>query len=125
MTSSEESERVWYHANCHCANIRYKVQLPPLETLEIMNCNCSICSKNGYMNVYPNRRDIVFVSGEDTMKGYQFGNEKSTHQFCPMCGSSLFIDPYIPDNDKVVVNVSLSYSFSIDGSTGLMLVRYA
>lgn len=107
MTTTEHSDEVWYEGNCHCAAIRFRAKLPPLETLQIMNCNCSICIKNGYLNVYPKRKDVEIQSGEDILKSYYFGNKKFAHKFCPNCGSSLFVDPDMESNDKMVVNVSL------------------
>ena len=104
MTDSTPPE-VWYEANCHCAAIKYKVKLPPLESIEIMSCNCSICTKNGYFNVYPKKKDVVFHSGEDLLKGYNFGEKKCTHMFCPTCGSSILVEPHMDDPDDIALNV--------------------
>lgn len=107
MADTESPKEVWYDANCHCSAIKYRIKLPRLETLEVMNCNCSICCKNGYLNVYPNRKNVIFDSGEDSMKGYLFGDRKCTHKFCGTCGSSLFVDPHMDDPELIVVNVSV------------------
>ena len=79
--------------------------MAPLETQQVMNCNCSICCKNGYLNVYPQRADVVFRRGEELMRGYAFGEKRCVHKFCPTCGSSLFVDPHMDDREAVVVNV--------------------
>ncbi len=67
-SSAQPEHEIWYEANCHCGTIKYAIKLPPLESMEIMSCNCSICTKNGYLNVYPKRKDIVFEEGEGGMK---------------------------------------------------------
>jgi hypothetical protein len=41
-----------YNGNCHCGAVRYTLEVPrPLESLpsQVVRCNCSICSKNGYL----------------------------------------------------------------------------
>jgi len=115
MTTTEQPEEVWYDGNCHCAAIKFRIKTPPLESLQIMNCNCSICTKNGYFNIYPKLKNIEFLKGEDTMKVYEFGNKVMAHKFCPNCGSTLFVLPYREDNDMMVVNVMFSVLFLIFG----------
>ena len=110
MSSSEAPVNVRYEANCHCGAVRYAVHMPPLETLKVTNCNCSVCCKNGYLNVYPKRADVVFRSGEDHMQQYLFGEKKCAHKFCPTCGSSLFVDPHADDAELIVVNVCRSFA---------------
>ena len=111
MSSPETPSKVWYEANCHCGAIKYKVFAPPLETLTVTNCNCSICCKNGYLNIYPKRTDVLFERGEDRIKGYFFGEKKCMHKFCPTCGSSLFVDPHMDDAELMVVNVCVFSPF--------------
>ncbi|MCJ1411816.1 hypothetical protein MMC19_005908 [Ptychographa xylographoides] len=85
-------EKVWYEANCHCGNVKYKFLAPKLEDAKLMSCNCSICEKNGYVNVYPKRDEFVFHTGFDTLKKYRFGAGDKDHMFCPNCGSSIMVD---------------------------------
>nr|POF05474.1 hypothetical protein CFP56_69500 [Quercus suber] len=86
-----------YDANCHCGIIRYTVTLPEALSPEgpgkINQCNCSICSKNGYLLVYPKREDVVFLDGSEArLKSYSFGQKRTPNRFCPECGSSVLID---------------------------------
>ncbi|MCJ1434968.1 hypothetical protein MMC27_004338 [Xylographa pallens] len=85
-------KKIWYEANCHCGAVRYKVLVPRLEDFPLTECNCSICTKNGYINLYPKHDEVVFHQGFDTLKGYHFGSKQKTHKFCPECGSSILID---------------------------------
>lgn len=91
------SQRRTYHGNWHCARIRYTVTLDyalaPEGPAKIDRCNCSICTKNGYLLVYPKREDVIFESGCDKdLKSYFFGKKEKPHRYCGECGSSVLID---------------------------------
>lgn len=58
-------ERTTHEAQCHCGAIAYSVTLKwPFPKNPINNCNCSICQHNGYLLVYPTRKDVVFHTGK-------------------------------------------------------------
>ncbi|KAG9029672.1 hypothetical protein FRB95_005013 [Tulasnella sp. JGI-2019a] len=97
-----------YKGNCHCGALQYTVVLP--RSLEakpawVVSCNCSICTRNGYLLVYPLVKDVTFTKGslEDT-KGYEFGNKRASHRFCPNCGSSVFVDD-VKNSGILAVNI--------------------
>ncbi|KAK5663834.1 hypothetical protein OQA88_37 [Cercophora sp. LCS_1] len=56
-------------------------------------CDCSICARNGYLLIYPERSEIEWLSGEDEMQEYRFAMMKKAHKFCGRCGSSICLDP--------------------------------
>ncbi|ORY18805.1 Mss4-like protein [Clohesyomyces aquaticus] len=87
--SSPEFET--YHGTCHCGAVQYSATLnPPLPKQKvIVQCNCSICSRNGYLLVYPLRKQLHMKSGEDALKTYTYG--RAEHKFCGTCGSSMFV----------------------------------
>lgn len=62
---------------------------PPLDSGPVTICNCSICSINGYMMVYPLESQITWNSGLDDLSGYTFGPARITHTFCSICGTSI------------------------------------
>ena len=109
--SSSSPVKVWYDANCHCRLVRLRLRIPPLfstpsspsveEPLKVINCNCSICTKNGYLNIYPEDPDtnIEWLSGKDELKRYEFGIQNCGHMFCPNCGSSVAL--FIKDVEKI------------------------
>jgi hypothetical protein len=72
-------------AGCHCGRIRFEVDAP-LERVTV--CNCSICTRTGYLhwNVEPGR--VRFLSGEGEWTSYRFGTRVADHRFCPTCGIS-------------------------------------
>jgi hypothetical protein len=52
-----------YQASCHCQLVRYNVTLsPPLDDIGswVVECNCSICARNGYLNVYVQNECVEF-----------------------------------------------------------------
>jgi hypothetical protein len=102
-----------YEAGCHCGTVKYSVTLsPPLTEQKVVSCNCSICSRNGYLFVYPLREHFRLKSGEDALKSYSFGPKRVLHKFCTKCGSSVFLDPRMTEfgqqPDLLGVNVSLA-----------------
>jgi hypothetical protein len=105
-----ELELVPYPANCHCGAVRYTVLIPSLEEHLVNICNCSICTHNGYLLVYPQRREVIFHSGYDHLRSYFFGTKTRTHKFCPTCGSSILIDfnRIHERRDELGINVSVN-----------------
>jgi hypothetical protein len=57
------------------------------EITGLMNCNCSICTKKGYIWAFPHADNLKIVKGEaETLKDYAFAGKKLIHMFCPTCG---------------------------------------
>ncbi|CAI7631603.1 unnamed protein product [Penicillium crustosum] len=98
-----------HSGNCHCGAVRFTFTIsPPLHEYPTNSCNCSICTKNGYLLVYPFTKDFTIERGEDVLKDYRFVEGKVKHQFCRECGSSCFIRP--PEHGPpqiIAVNVRL------------------
>ncbi|KAJ5465891.1 hypothetical protein N7530_009678 [Penicillium desertorum] len=62
-----------HSGNCHCGAVRFSFTLsPPLHEYPTNTCNCSICTKNGYLLVYPLTKDFTIEKGEDVLKDYRF-----------------------------------------------------
>ncbi|KAI0530370.1 glutathione-dependent formaldehyde-activating, GFA [Xylaria digitata] len=89
---SDSSDSTKYHANCHCGQIKFSVVIQNLKASKVASCNCSICTKNRYLLVYPKCEDVVFLTGELQMASYRFGNANKAHKFCPARGTSILID---------------------------------
>jgi hypothetical protein len=106
--STTASELTPYPANCHCGAVKFTVRVPSLINHEVNNCNCSICDRNGYLLLYPEREEVTFHSGFDTLSSYLFATKQKPHKFCPICGSSVFIDfqGSFKGHDWLGINVS-------------------
>ncbi|KAE9983520.1 hypothetical protein EG328_009860 [Venturia inaequalis] len=85
-----------YKGRCQCGLITFKASLPTPLTIppsRITNCSCSICTRNGILNVYVPRSDVTWLSGWENLKNFRFNTKSVDHKFCPECGSSVVIDP--------------------------------
>ncbi|MBE9116959.1 GFA family protein [Lusitaniella coriacea LEGE 07157] len=91
-----------YQGSCHCGAITFEVEAP--EHLEVDECNCSICSKSGYLHLIVPKNKFKLLSGEDNLATYTFQTGVAKHKFCKTCGIKSF---YIPRSnpDGVDVNV--------------------
>ncbi|KAJ6577642.1 Mss4-like protein [Mycena capillaripes] len=87
---SSTAETTEYRGNCHCGAFKFTFKTQPLK--QAFTCNCSICSKNGYMWAFPaSAEDFTIVKGDEnsTLKSYHFGKGTLAHKFCPTCGTSV------------------------------------
>jgi len=109
MAVNTDPELTSYPANCHCGAVRYTVKIRALADHDIVNCNCSICTRNGYLLVYPKRENVIFHTGFEQLHSYNFGSKKRPHKFCPTCGSSILIDFKRVEgwSDKLAINVRM------------------
>ncbi|GLA18126.1 hypothetical protein AnigIFM62618_005281 [Aspergillus niger] len=110
------SEQSMHQGSCHCGAVRFRISLsPPLSEYPVVNCNCSICSKNGYLLVYPSLKDFTLESGDETTRTHQFGRRQAKHEFCGTCGSSCFIRLVAEDAPPIIaVNVRLLENCDLD-----------
>lgn len=92
-----------YEGSCHCQAVTFQVEAP--EALEVEYCNCSICSKAGYLHLIVPRSKFELLTGQDALTDYRFNSRMAQHTFCKICGIKPF---YIPRSnpDGVDVNVN-------------------
>ncbi|KAI1184900.1 glutathione-dependent formaldehyde-activating enzyme [Nemania serpens] len=83
-----------YEAGCHCGYIKFAFTLSPgLDEYKVMQCNCSACTRFGYLLVYPEAKDVTWHNdGRARCAVYRFNTKRKDHLFCPKCGASLGID---------------------------------
>ncbi|KAL9136727.1 MAG: hypothetical protein Q9175_002063 [Cornicularia normoerica] len=74
-----------YQGSCHCGNVSYDLQSKALEDIEVWSCNCSICSRNADLWVYPFNKDVE-LRGGNHLTIYRFGRKAAGHAFCSTCG---------------------------------------
>jgi hypothetical protein len=86
---------------CHCGRVRYEVTAPA--QMEVVDCNCSICSKTGYLHLIVPRERFKLLTGEDALTTYTFNTGIAKHFFCTTCGVKSF---YVPRShpDGISVN---------------------
>jgi hypothetical protein len=91
-----------YRGSCHCGAVRFEVEAP--ERLDVEDCNCSICSKAGYLHLIRPASAFTLLSGADMLTTYTFNTGVAKHSFCRRCGIKPF---YVPRSnpDGIDVNV--------------------
>jgi hypothetical protein len=76
--SDAQAPNKTYKASCHCGAFAYEVTTADLydEKTEVARCNCSICARNGYLNIYVPNDLVTFTSGrlEDAKVSYLFSS---------------------------------------------------
>jgi len=91
-----------HKGGCHCGAVSYEVEAP--EDLEVSECNCSICSKSGYLHLIVTAPRFKLLSGEDKLLSYTFDTHEAKHLFCRICGIKSF---YIPRSHPDGVSVNM------------------
>ena len=76
---------------CHCRAVRFEAEVP--EVVEILDCNCSICSMTGFRHLIVPHEDFTLLSGEGALTSYRFGTGAAEHLFCRTCGVKSFYQP--------------------------------
>lgn len=90
-----------YKGSCHCGAVTFEIEAP--EHLVVDECNCSICSKSGYLHlILPNSKFRLF-SGEDCLTTYTFNTGVAKHTFCKVCGIKPF---YVPRSNPDGISVN-------------------
>lgn len=109
--AEEGAKREWKQFNCHCGNFMYEALLIPFSGVpkpqKVMSCNCSTCSRYGYLNIYPDRHDVRVKLGDGSGRTVKPGSadfreyfkgqlgyyvDRGEHAFCNKCGCSLWVD---------------------------------
>ena len=92
---------VTHHGGCHCGSVRYEFEAEA--DLVVSECNCSVCSKSGYLGVIVPRERFRLLCGKEHLSEYTFNTGTARHRFCRHCGVKSF---YIPRShpDGVSVN---------------------
>ena len=91
-----------YLGSCHCGAIRFEVEAP--EHIEADHCNCSICTKSGFLHMIVPLSRFKLLSGEDSITTYQFNTGIAKHTFCKQCGVKPFYTPR-SNPDGIDINV--------------------
>ncbi len=82
---------IHHTGGCHCGRVRFEVIAPA--KLAVGECNCSICSKSGYLHLLVPADRFRLLSGGDVLTNYSFNTGTAKHLFCSVCGVKSF---YVP-----------------------------
>ena len=76
---------------CHCGAVRFEADV--CKAPELLDCNCSICTRTGFLHLIVPHRDLILLSGADILTSYRFGSGQANHLFCSRCGVKSFYQP--------------------------------
>ena len=92
-----------YQGSCHCGKVTFQVEAP--EDIEVEHCNCSICTKSGFLHLIVPLSKFRLLSGADSITNYRFNSGVAQHTFCKCCGIKPFYTPR-SNPDGVDINVN-------------------
>lgn len=99
-----------YRGGCHCGAIKFEVDGDLESALE---CNCSICSKAGFLHWRIEPGQLRMLTPRDAMSTYIWGTGRARHYFCKVCGVSPLRNR-ATDPSKMTVNVRCLDGVDID-----------
>jgi hypothetical protein len=107
---------VIHAGGCHCGAVRFEVEAPA--RIEVTDCNCSICSKTGYLHLIVPRSRFRLIKGEEVLRTYTFNTGTAKHLFCSICGIKSF---YVPRShpDGYSVNARCLDEGTVEATTVL------
>ena len=89
--------------SCHCGAVKFTAQG---EIDQAIECNCSHCSRKGFLLWFVPRDSFAITAGEDNLTTYTFNKHAIQHQFCSTCGCQAFGLGSMPDGTKMAaINV--------------------
>lgn len=99
MKTQQESQS--YEGGCHCGAVRFQVII---DRWEVQDCNCSICSKKGFLHLIVPPEKFTLIKGQDVLTTYTFNTHTAKHTFCGICGIHSF---YYPRSHPNYVDVNI------------------
>lgn len=89
--------------SCHCGNVSFDVEGEPSNVIE---CNCSHCSRKGYLLWFVPRDKLTLHTPPQAMATYRFNKHVIDHMFCTNCGCAPFGLGVSPSGEKMAsINV--------------------
>ncbi len=112
-----------YEAGCHCGAVRLRVTLrgERASLREALDCDCSICAKNGFLHFIVRADEFELLSGQQALTEYRFNTGVARHLFCSICGIAPF---YVPRSHPDGFSVN-ARCLDGDGAAGLDVRRFA
>ena len=103
-----------YKGSCHCGGIAYEVEG---ELKEVMECNCSMCSRKGSLLWFVPRDKLTLKTPESNLSTYTFNKHVIRHHFCATCGIHPFAEASDPRSGKPMAAVNARCLEGFDASS--------
>lgn len=91
-----------HKGSCHCQAVKFEVEAP--RVIEADYCNCSICTKSGFLHLIVPLSKFKIISGKEMLSTYTFNTGVAKHTFCKKCGVKPFYTPR-SNPDGIDINV--------------------
>jgi len=89
---------------CHCGAVQITLAELPAEVLQ---CNCSLCRKTGWIGGYCAPEDAKISAGDDALIGYVQGDKTITVWHCRTCGCTTHWTPLTAPPDRMGINMRM------------------
>lgn len=86
-----DASLVTHRGGCHCGRVRFDIDAPA--TLDVLDCNCSMCRMTGFLHLIVPASRFRLMAGADDLTEYRFNTGTARHLFCRHCGVKAF---YVP-----------------------------
>jgi hypothetical protein len=98
-----------HQVSCHCGQIQLEVTA---DLGEVFDCNCSICSRSGFLHWYVAPEKVKLLTQKRHMSTYLWRGATGGQHFCPTCGiavirTSTQYPPPVSINARCVEDVEL------------------
>ena len=104
-----------HRGSCHCGAVAFEVETN-LE--QVLACNCSHCSRKGYLLTFVPRSALVVLQGEEALSTYRFNTHTIAHRFCATCGCAPFGEGKKPTGEETgAINVRCLETVDLDTLT--------
>lgn len=91
------------NGGCHCGRVKFEIEVPASVTA--LRCNCSICTKSGFLHLIVDADRFKLLEGEGDLTDYRFHTGTARHLFCARCGIKSF---YVPRSHPGSYSVNLN-----------------
>jgi len=104
-----------HKGSCHCGKVAIEVET---DLAQAIQCNCSICSRKGYLLTFVPRAAMTVTSGEGDLSTYTFNRHAIRHRFCATCGCAPFGEGTPPNGaEMAAINVRCLEDVDLSGLT--------
>ena len=98
--------------SCHCGAVQFTVDG---EIDKAIECNCSHCSRKGFLLWFVPRDALQVTAGGDRLTTYTFNRHAIQHRFCPVCGVQPFGLGSMPDGTPMAaINIRCLHDVDLD-----------
>jgi hypothetical protein len=92
-----------YQGGCHCGQVKFEAEG---ELKQVMQCNCTICSRKGSLLWFIPRDKFNLLTPEKNASTYTFNKHTIKHRFCPKCGIHPYAEAIDPRSGKPMAAIN-------------------